>query len=48
VTIPSTETEVKLSDICKTGGIINAYGAVVKAEEISKVKSKKKKLSYNL
>ena len=48
VIIPSTETEVKLSDICKTGGIINAYGAVVKAEEISKVKSKKKKLSYNL
>ena len=43
VIIPATETDVKLSDICKTGGIINAFGAVIKAEEISKAKTKKKK-----
>ena len=48
VFIPGTETEVKLSNICKSGGIINAYGAVVKADELSKSKTKKRKLSFNL
>lgn len=50
VNIPGTTTKVPLSQLCRTGGIVNAYNAIVLAEELNRtnkfpkhLKSKKKK-----
>jgi subtilisin family serine protease len=42
VFLPGTENQTSMSILCKTGGIVNAYQAVLKAEQLSK-KIKKKK-----
>jgi cell wall-associated protease len=43
---PGTESEmVNLSDICKSGGIINAYGAIKQAYELNAETKKKEPLS---
>jgi subtilisin family serine protease len=45
VTKPGTNETVKLSDLCRSGGIVNAYKAVLKADELVKelAKAKNKK-----
>ena len=42
---PGTEEQVKMSDMCASGGIVNAYKAVIAAEEFThsrKLKAKQK------
>lgn len=41
ISVPKTKVKARLSDISKTGGIVNAYEAVKLAEEISKGKLKR-------
>ena len=43
-TIPGAETPVKMSDLCRSGGIVNAYKAVMIADEMSKGKYGVKKI----
>ncbi len=43
VTKPSTDEAVKLSDLCRSGGVVNAYLAVVNAEAFVNRKNTKKK-----
>jgi subtilisin family serine protease len=43
-TVPGTETVVKMSDLCRSGGIVNAYKAVMIADEMSKGKYGVKKV----
>ncbi|MBC7722610.1 MAG: S8 family serine peptidase, partial [Pedobacter sp.] len=38
---PGTQDEVSLSSLCKSGGLLNAYGAVESAEKLSKMPVKK-------
>ncbi len=42
-TIPGTETHVIMADLCRSGGVVNAYKAVMIADEMSRGKSKKVK-----
>ncbi len=44
VNIPGTEDKVKLSDISKTGGLLNAYNAVVLADKLQNTLPAKTKL----
>lgn len=39
---PGSDVPVKMESLCRTGGFLNAYGAVVKAESMVKKESKKK------
>lgn len=43
VTKPGTDTPVTMSDLCRSGGVVNAYQAVVKADEVAKEIEKKHK-----
>ena len=43
-TIPGTETHVKMADLCRSGGVVNAYGAVLIADEMSRGKYGTKKV----
>ena len=43
VTKPGTVESVKMSDICRSGGVVNAYLAVVNADAFVSKKNKKKK-----
>ena len=44
ITKPGTDEAVKMSDLCRSGGVVNAYLAVVNAEAyVNKNKNKKKK-----
>jgi len=43
VTKPGTDEAVKMSDLCRSGGVVNAYLAVVNADAFVSRKNKKKK-----
>lgn len=47
VTIPGTETSVSLSDLCTSGGIVNAYAAVKLAETLKAEKLPKTRIKHD-
>ena len=42
ITYPGTDTKATMSDLCSSGGVVNAYKAVVLADEVSKKVGAKK------
>ena len=43
ITKPGTDMPATMSDLCRSGGVVNAYQAVVKADEVVKEMEKKHK-----